>query len=55
MRTLAELNGIYEPKIYLIQVWVRNWAYHNERLAPRQQDYKSPNHNAYTKRQAKEV
>jgi len=29
MRTLAELNGIHEPKIYLIQIWVWNWAYHN--------------------------
>jgi hypothetical protein len=38
MRTLAKLNGIREPKIYLIQVC--RWAYHNERPALRQQDYK---------------
>jgi hypothetical protein len=41
MRTLAKLNGIREPKIYLIQVcWKIRWAYHNERPALRQQDYK---------------
>jgi len=39
--TLAELNRIRKPKIYLIQVWVWSWAYHNGRLAPKQQDYKS--------------
>jgi len=53
--TLAELDGIHEPKIYLTQVWVWNWVYHNERLAPRQQDYKPSNHNAYIWRQATEV
>jgi hypothetical protein len=46
--TLAELNKIHKPKIYLIQVWVWSWAYHNGRLAPKQQDYKSLNHNANT-------
>jgi len=55
MWTLAELNETREPKIHLIQVWVWNLVYHNERLAPRQQEYKPPNHKAYTWRWTKKV
>jgi len=44
MRTLAEFNGIHDPKINLIQVfWDLNLLITMEDLFPRQQDYKPKN------------